>query len=136
MKDFYAILGIERSATQAQVQAAYRELAKGLHPDVNPHAAGMMALVNEAYETLGDAKKRAAYDRSAKVKTMAPVSTIPGTIDLTKLAQAFIPANIYDAAGPALERLIRERGVTPEAASVEQSLESFGVLKPKRKKSA
>ena len=86
----------------------------------------------------GDPVKRAAYDRGEKVKTFPqqteqrqPVAV--GTINLTMLARAFVPPHIYDAAGPSLERALQDHGISPEAASVEQILESFGVLKPKRK---
>jgi curved DNA-binding protein CbpA len=133
VRDYYAILGVQRSATQAEVKAAYVRLSKALHPDVNPNGAALMQVVNEAYETLGDPAKRSIYDRGEKVRNIVPPTQQAGTIDLTKLAQAFMPANLYGAAGPSFERLLEERGITPQAASVEQLLESCGVLKRKRK---
>ena len=136
--DFYAILGVSKSASQAEIKTAYVRLSKALHPDVNPNGAALMQAVNEAYEVLGDAGKRTAYDRNpvrppkagAKVTPMPGFG--PGTIDLTKLAQAFVPPHVYQAAGPALERALEDRGITPAKASVEQLLESFGLLKKKR----
>jgi curved DNA-binding protein len=64
-RDYYAILGIERNATDDQIRKAYRRLARQYHPDVNksPDAAKRFAEVSEAYEVLSDAEKRREYDR-------------------------------------------------------------------------
>ena len=62
----YATLGLDRRCTLAQIRAAYRALAKQLHPDVNPHSPAAVARtqeLNAAYETLSDSDLRAAYDR-------------------------------------------------------------------------
>jgi curved DNA-binding protein CbpA len=134
--DYYAILGVQKTASAQEIKAAHRQFALLLHPDKNPRGAALMQAVNEAYETLGDPVKRAAYDRGEKVKTFPQQTAQPvaaGTIDLTMLARAFVPPHIYQAAGPSLERALQDHGISPEAASVEQILESFGVLKPKRK---
>jgi DnaJ-class molecular chaperone len=139
--DFYAILGVSKSASQAEIKTAYVRLSKALHPDVNPNGAALMQAVNEAYEWLGDPAGRARYDRGEKVKAFRPnpaqanatdAAYGPGTIDLTKLAQAFVPPHLYQAAGPALERALEDRGITPSKASVVQLLEGFGLLKKKR----
>jgi curved DNA-binding protein len=64
-KDYYKILGVERSASEADIKKAYRKLARKHHPDVSkaPDAQARMQEVNEAYEVLHDPAKRAAYDR-------------------------------------------------------------------------
>jgi DnaJ-class molecular chaperone len=66
MKDLYKILGVQKSASEAEVKKSYRKLAKELHPDQNkdnPTAAARFSEVTAAYDLLSDASKRAQYDR-------------------------------------------------------------------------
>jgi hypothetical protein len=66
MRDPYDVLGVPRSATEAQIKKAFRSLAKQLHPDANnsdPEVAARFAELNAAYEILGDKNKRTAFDR-------------------------------------------------------------------------
>jgi curved DNA-binding protein len=64
-KDYYAILGVDRGATGDAIKAAYRKLARKYHPDVSKEkdAEEKFKEVSEAYETLKDDEKRAAYDQ-------------------------------------------------------------------------
>ena len=65
-RDYYKILGVDRDASEKDIKRAYRRLARRFHPDVNPgdeQAEEKLKEINEAYEVLGDAEKRAKYDQ-------------------------------------------------------------------------
>ena len=65
-KDYYKILGVPRSATDKEIKAAYRKLARKHHPDVNkndPKAEAKFKEINEANEVLSDPAKRERYDQ-------------------------------------------------------------------------
>lgn len=64
-RDFYKILGVERSATTSQIKKSYRKLAVKYHPDKNPDDEDAIVKfhdINEAYEVLQDEEKREIYN--------------------------------------------------------------------------
>jgi molecular chaperone DnaJ len=68
VSEFYALLGVTREATEAEIKKAYRKLAMEYHPDRNPapEAEARFKEITEAYEVLRDPQKRSAYDRFGK----------------------------------------------------------------------
>ncbi len=65
-EDYYKILGVKRNASQAEIQRAYRDLARKYHPDMNPDdktAKEKFQRVQQAYDVLGTPEKREMYDR-------------------------------------------------------------------------
>jgi molecular chaperone DnaJ len=64
-RDYYEVLGVARGANEEEIKKAFRRLARQYHPDVNKEkgAEDRFKEINEAYEVLGDAQKRQAYDR-------------------------------------------------------------------------
>ncbi|MGH8162190.1 MAG: molecular chaperone DnaJ [Gammaproteobacteria bacterium] len=68
-RDYYETLGVSRDASEADIKTAYRRMAMKYHPDRNPSdktAGERFKEINEAYEVLGDADKRRAYDQFGK----------------------------------------------------------------------
>ena len=64
-RDYYEILSVARNANEEEIKKAFRKLARQYHPDINQEkgAEERFKEINEAYEVLGDAQKRQAYDR-------------------------------------------------------------------------
>ena len=70
MIDYYKILGVKTTASQAEIKSAYRKLARKSHPDLNHNsqASRDFALLSKAYHTLIDPQERAYYDDELKAQ--------------------------------------------------------------------
>lgn len=83
-KDYYAILGISKNATEDEIKKAYRKLALQYHPDKNksPGAEEKFKQVSEAYEVLSDKKKRELYDQFGEdgLNGSIPTGGFPGGV--------------------------------------------------------
>merc|ERR1719350_379913 len=89
-RDAYSILGLDRSATQDEVKERFRELAKQYHPDLNrgDRSASMkMAELTGAYDTLMDARKRAALDQAVAGSHGFTAGATPRTSGFAKGAE-------------------------------------------------
>lgn len=67
--DYYKVLGLDKTASQADIKKAYRKLARKYHPDLNPNdkaAQAKFQQINEAHEVLSDPEKRKKYDQYGK----------------------------------------------------------------------
>lgn len=71
MKDYYQIIGVERTASEAEIKRSFRKLAVQYHPDKNPsqEAEAIFKEINEAYEILSDPESKVRYDQ-----LLAPIS--------------------------------------------------------------
>jgi curved DNA-binding protein len=79
-KDYYAVLGIERTATEKEIKTAYQRLARKFHPDVSKESGAEERFkeIAEAYQTLKDPEKRAAYDELGRPRPEHEFQPPPG----------------------------------------------------------
>jgi DnaJ-class molecular chaperone len=91
-RDYYQVLDVPRTATEADIKKSYRRLAMKFHPDRNPddnEAEGRFKEVKEAYEVLTDAPKRAAYDQFGHAGVDAARVTVPAVASIAMRSATF-----------------------------------------------
>lgn len=108
-RDFYAALGVPRTASQEEIQRAYRKLARTYHPDVNkdPEAEERFKEISEAYDVLSDPETRRRYDAFGPEFRQVPEGMDPDT-------WARARAGAVAAAGPGWARRGRAAGADDE----------------------
>ena len=90
-RDYYEVLGVERSASEGDIKKAYRKLALELHPDRNPddpEAEERFKEASEAFQVLSDQQKRATYDRFGH-EGLSGAGAGPGFTDVQDIFSQF-----------------------------------------------
>src|SRR5512137_2459862 len=90
-RDYYEVLGVPKTASQDDLKAAFRKLARQYHPDVNksPDAEEQFKEINEAYAVLSETDKRAAYDRFGHAGVRGAGGSPDFTVDFSDFADIF-----------------------------------------------
>ena len=90
-RDYYEVLGVPKSASNDDLKAAFRKLARQYHPDVNKEADAEERFkeINEAYAVLSDADRRAAYDRFGHAGVKGAGGAQDFTVDFSDFADIF-----------------------------------------------
>jgi len=128
MADYYKVLGVEKTATDAAIKKAYRKLARKYHPDVNQdnkEAEEKFKEISAAYDTLGDPEKRKKYD--AQEQSILSGGGFSGfdfnNFDASNIATEDIFGNLF-ARGPAQPVQTRGRDIeSPVALTFDQAVE-------------
>jgi molecular chaperone DnaJ len=112
-RDYYEVLGVSRTATDAEMKSAFRKLAMQYHPDRNAgdqEAEVKFKEINEAYQTLSDGQKRAAYDRYGHAAFANGGAGGPGFGNDFSDFMSDIFENFFGETGRGRGRAGRERG--------------------------
>jgi curved DNA-binding protein CbpA len=140
VKDYYRILGLQRSAKAEDVKAAYLRLAQKFHPDKNldcaEWASNLFKEVQEAYGVLGDAAKRRGYDLSRRVQPIQNSQTQPAkdpmTVAIDFLVRAASPYVPPDQMTELLQRALLDHGVPARPVTLVDLAERVGFLKRRK----
>jgi molecular chaperone DnaJ len=132
--DYYELLGVSRSASDAEIKQSFRKLARELHPDVSdaPDADTRFREVAEAYEVLSDPERRALYDRYGKAG-LERRGFEPAFVDFGSLTDVFAAFFGEDILGATRSRARPTRGGDVQTAieiELEEAFTGVGVTVP------
>lgn len=125
-KDYYQILGISRNATDAEIKAQYKKLAKQYHPDVNPGGVEKFKEISAAYEVLSKPEKRRMYDMHGAEGVDGFNAGAPG-FDPFEIFQSAFGGDMFGGFGG---RSSRPTQAPPISVSITTSLEDLFKGKP------
>jgi len=102
-KDYYKVLGVDKNASQDDIKKAFRKLAHQYHPDKQGGNEEKFKEINEAYQVLGDAKKRSQYDQFGstfeQARSQGGFSGFEGFRDFSGYANGFNMDDLGDILG-------------------------------------
>ncbi len=115
-KSYFAILGISPDASEDEVKSAYRRLAKEFHPDRCPGGDEKFCQIQEAYNVLGDSRRRREYEESLRGTRPAPAPRFgrPGpeplrSMPIRRQAEGLVPNRFSGRFGPGIDEVPNRR---------------------------
>lgn len=128
--DFYAILGLDRSATADEIKDAYRRMVREHHPDANPNDRRSAELrikeVFAAYAVLSDDGRRADYDRThVQAPGEGPVQVRSGNFSTGPVAPASLMGRVREVRGLTMEEMAHQLGLSLANLYVMESRDSM-----------
>lgn len=122
--DLYALLGVARAASAADIERAYRRLARRYHPGINPGdraAEDMFRRVQEAFEILGDLERRRDYDRGSGRSATAGVADVKVSFDFSSAAEGPLAATFTELFADVFQDAAREATTPTRGTDLEFS---------------